>query len=97
MNRAFLLGLAVAFASSPALAKDHVVAVPMGDLDLATTAGAAELDRRLARAAAEVCNVSPLRALWVQRFQGNCRATLKADLVAARSWPTQVSGSLSGQ
>lgn len=51
--------------SAPAAARD--ARVSYGDLDLATAAGRAELDKRIDRAAAEACAAEPLTGSRIRK------------------------------
>ncbi|MFQ3595711.1 MAG: UrcA family protein [Sphingomonadaceae bacterium] len=71
-----LVGLSLV--ARPALAADAIPLasqrVVVADLDLATDAGVAALDERLARAAAKACEKPGLVTGWDRVLVANCRA-----------------------
>jgi UrcA family protein len=66
--------------ATPALADDSKVAVPYGDLNLASTDGATTLDGRLVRASKSVCGESggPMDA-GMRNARARCRAAALDD------------------
>lgn len=62
--------------AAPALARspDNTTRIDYSDLDLATDAGAAELQARVRRAAAKVCGRADNRDLTALRETARCRA-----------------------
>lgn len=91
--RLFFLAAAAAAAAlaAPALAQPadmttvtaphgRSIAVSVADLDLASTDGQRTLDRRLWRAARDVCSFTRLRDLAEYRAEGRCR-----DVAMARA------------
>ncbi|WP_164155336.1 UrcA family protein [Sandarakinorhabdus rubra] len=87
-----MLTFAVAAAVAvPALAEPMItvpsgrsLAVATGDLDLASAGGQRELDRRLWRAARQVCSFTALRDLSESRLVDRCRADALARVAARR-------------
>lgn len=66
---------AAATAASPV--ETVSVAVPYGDLDIASPAGAAVLDKRIEAAASEVCEKPDIRNLKLMAAWEKCKATAK--------------------
>lgn len=75
-------------AASPAIARTGSVAIGYGDLNLASQAGRAVLDRRIAGAAGQVCDGFASRELKMIMLGRACRA----EVIAAAH--EQVSGLL---
>jgi UrcA family protein len=74
-----LVLLALAFASAPALAQPPAGTVRVSDLDLATPAGIAKLDRRIDRAVVQLCGTAFPADLNGQAQVDSCRAaTMKS-------------------
>lgn len=72
--------------AAPAAAADVAVpaetisiAVEYGDLDVASPAGAAELDQRIDAAASKVCHKPDIRSVKAMAAWEECKATAKAD------------------
>jgi UrcA family protein len=83
----FLPSLAIAalVASQPATAQSvetRSIAVRTADLDLRTPAGAAELEHRIAHAAANACGTISMSSLEERDRTDACRAKAKADAMA---------------
>jgi UrcA family protein len=96
--RPFILAAAVAAAGlstftaiGPAMAADAGVAVQHADLNLATAAGRAALDRRIDRAARHVCGTALTVELDLAAEIADCRADVMAS---ARSQRDAIVGGL---
>jgi UrcA family protein len=74
------IGASALLLSTPALAQDEVmsVEVKIGDLNLASDAGRAQLNRRVVRAMGEICGQEP-RALGLEENYSTCRTEVMAD------------------
>lgn len=85
---AILAALGLAVAATPAIAQNNsgaAIAVPYADLNLTTESGRKALDRRLARAAREVCGGQPdLRNMRARTAFRECLAVTKARYEAQR-------------
>ena len=87
------LGLACALAAAPAAAAgpggltvDRTAAVPYADLELASSAGVAELDRRIGAAIRRVCGTADHLDLKGQADLRSCRAQAQQSLSQQRSF-----------
>jgi UrcA family protein len=80
------LALGLVAAGAPAAAETGAsVAVPYADLNLTSEAGRAALDRRLARAATQVCGGKPdLRRMQERAAFRACLASTRANYEAQR-------------
>ena len=85
--RPFLFAVAAAAAAvgsnaatvTPAMASESGITVPHQDLNLATEAGLAALDRRIARAAGQVCGTAYIMELKFAADVAACRADVIAS------------------
>ncbi len=74
-----IAALALIFAAAPALAQPQAGSVRYSDLDLATPAGVATLDRRISRAVERLCGVAYPTDLDAQAQVASCRSeTMKS-------------------
>ena len=74
-----LILIALVLASAPALAQPPAGTVRISDLDLATPAGVAKLDRRIDRAVAQLCGAAFPTDLNGRAQVDDCRAeTMKS-------------------
>ncbi|MEI6484915.1 MAG: UrcA family protein [Sphingomonadales bacterium] len=87
--------LLIAASAAPALANPTItvaghngrfpsVAVPYGDLNLASATGQRRLDARLWQAAGEVCTMTHMRDLSESRLADRCRRAALATVRPAR-------------
>lgn len=76
--RLVLPALALAIAA-PAVAQSTTVEVAYGDLDLTKDAGRDALDRRLNRAARQLCGSRPARNLAMIQDHQHCLADVRAS------------------
>lgn len=77
-NRLVLPALALAFAA-PVAAETVSFAVPYGDLDLTKAEGRDTLDRRLTRAARQVCGDRSARSVALIAARKDCLADVRAN------------------
>lgn len=86
MKAAVILLAGLAAFATPALANAQTESrtVQIGDLDLNKPAGVAALDRRIDRAARQICATGFPRALWEQRADAACRADVAASATGGR-------------
>lgn len=79
--------LAVASIAAPAGAQDRVVAVTVAhnDLNLTDASDVARFDRRIARAAREVCGIPSTADLTGRRKQGACARDFVTRAAPARA------------
>jgi UrcA family protein len=80
-----LVLLALALASAPTLAQPPAGIVRVSDLDLATPAGVAKLDRRIDRAVAQLCGTAFPADLNGQAQVDSCRAATLKSAAGARA------------
>ena len=80
-----LAGLALAGAANAEPAEVTKVVVRYADLDLSTSKGTAELDRRIAHAAHRICDVSGVRSLTERDRAEVCRVKVIGDSAAQES------------
>jgi len=73
------LALAAAGLATPVAAAPHSVAVKIGDLDLSTASGNAQLQRRLRSAANEICGVVPVLPLRNKAMAEACHDDVLAS------------------
>lgn len=74
------LALAIAGpAAAETTAQPFTVEVAYGDLDLTKDAGRDALDRRLARAARQICGSRPARNIAMIQDHGNCLADVRTN------------------
>ena len=96
-----IIAMLLAFSATPALAEAPVIAtstVQTADLDLSTSKGQQALDRRLQRAANEVCGIASDADLEGKNEVRRCRADTLASvanerdqrIAAASSQPIEV-------
>ena len=86
------IGASALLFATPAFAQDDLmsVEVQIGDLNLASDAGKAQLNRRVFRAMGEICGQAP-RALALTEGYTTCRTEVLADAdakIAALKGPT---------
>lgn len=78
ISRLVLPALAMALAA-PVAAQTVSVEVPYGDLDLTKADGRDVLDRRLTRAARQVCGGRPIRDVGMIQRHNGCIANVRAS------------------
>lgn len=78
--------VAAMLVATPIVANAETISrtVHVADLDLRSPAGVGELDRRIARAARQVCELNGVRAMWELRRAETCRAEAVAGVVNDR-------------
>lgn len=86
------IGASALLLATPAFAQDELmsVEVKIGDLNLASDAGKAQLNRRVVRAMGQICGQEP-RALDLAEGYADCRTEVLADAdakIAALKGPT---------
>ena len=82
-----IIAMLLAFSAMPALAEAPVIAtstVQTADLDLSTSKGQQMLDRRLQRAASEVCGIASDADLEGKNDVRQCRADTLASVANER-------------
>lgn len=73
------LALAIAAPAAAETVQPFAVEVAYGDLDLTKDAGRDALDRRLTRAARQICGSRPARNLAMIEDHGNCLAEVRTN------------------
>lgn len=86
------IGASALFLATPAFAQDDVmsVEVKIGDLNLASDAGKAQLGRRVHRAMSQICGYTPRNFDILDSYR-DCRSEVMADAdakIAALQGPT---------
>ncbi|GGE01035.1 hypothetical protein GCM10011529_04140 [Polymorphobacter glacialis] len=73
-------------AAAPVMAQAEIVTrnVRVADLDLRSPAGLAELDRRIDRAARQVCETGGVKPIWEHRIAETCRTGAVAGAMGER-------------
>jgi UrcA family protein len=92
MKKTIVLGLAAAaaLAAGTAQAAPRTRMVNIGDLDLSTKAGQSKFNRRVERAAQDVCSVDFTGSIRDHVASRDCRRTARADAQAQVSLKGQV-------
>jgi UrcA family protein len=80
-----LASLALILASAPALAQPSAGTVRYSDLDLATSAGIATLDRRIDRAVAQLCGTAFPTDLDARAQIDRCRSETMKSVADSRA------------
>jgi UrcA family protein len=86
------IGASALLLATPALAQEDLMSVEVrtGDLNLASNAGRAQLNRRIFRAMGQICGEAP-RSLDIAEAYDSCRTEVLADAdakIAALKGPT---------